>query len=93
MDLRLLPMALRDLTEVMEIEQQSHVSPWTLGNFTDSLEAGYWAYCLRQLSVDDEKPDSLLGYCVLMPALDELQLLNINEAKILSNNKAASPES
>lgn len=77
MDLRLLPMALRDLTEVIEIEQQSHVSPWTLGNFTDSLEAGYWAYCLRQLSVDDEKPDSLLGYCVLMPALDELQLLNI----------------
>ena len=77
MDLRLLPMALRDLSEVMEIEQQSHVSPWTLGNFTDSLEAGYWAYCLRQLSVDDEKTDPLLGYCVLLPALDELQLLNI----------------
>ena len=77
MDIRLLPMALRDLDEVMAIEQRSHVSPWTVGNFTDSLHAGYWAYSLRQMAVDDEARDPLLGYCVLMPVMDELQLLNI----------------
>lgn len=80
MDIRLLPMALKDLDEVISIEKQSHVSPWTIGNFTDSLHAGYWAYSLRQLAVDDEARDPLLGYCVLMPVLEELQLLNITIA-------------
>jgi ribosomal-protein-alanine N-acetyltransferase len=80
MDIRLLPMALKDLDEVMAIEEQSHVSPWTIGNFTDSLHAGYWAYSLRQLAQDDEAADPLLGYCVLMPVVDELQLLNITIA-------------
>jgi ribosomal-protein-alanine N-acetyltransferase len=73
--IRMMPMSLRDLDEVFEIEQASHVSPWTRGQFQDSLIAGHWAYTLKHLS--EEGPDILLGYCLLMPGVDEIHLLNI----------------
>jgi len=76
LQMRLLPMAMGDLDDVMAIENISHLAPWSRGNFTDSLTAGYWAYCLRELAEDDER-DPLLAYCVLMPGVDELNLLNI----------------
>lgn len=69
-------MAVRDLDEVLAIEQRAHIAPWTKGQLTDSLTAGNWAYVLRALGVDDA-PDSLLGYCVLMPGVDDISLLNI----------------
>lgn len=75
--MRLLPMAVRDLDEVMAIESMSHLSPWSIGHFMDSLTAGYWAYCLRGLAEIDDEKDVLLAYCVLMPGVDELSLLNI----------------
>ncbi len=77
LNMRLLPMAVRDLDEVIEIESLSHESSWTKGNFVDSLNAGYWSYCLRRLAEDDDHPDELMAYCVLMPSIDELELLNI----------------
>ncbi|MFM9155113.1 MAG: ribosomal protein S18-alanine N-acetyltransferase, partial [Polynucleobacter victoriensis] len=55
----------------------SHESTWTKGNFIDSLNAGYWAYCLRRLADDDEDCDELMAYCVLLPGVNELELLNI----------------
>ncbi|MFM1870321.1 MAG: ribosomal-protein-alanine N-acetyltransferase [Pseudomonadota bacterium] len=76
-NMRLLPMAVRDLDEVIEVESLSHQSTWTKGNFVDSLNAGYWAYCLRRLAEDDEDPDELIAYCVLLPSVNELELLNI----------------
>ena len=76
LDTRLLPMAVRDLDQVVEIENKSHLAPWTLGKFTDSLDAGYWAYSLTQLGIDDA-PDTLIAYCILMPGVDDLSLLNI----------------
>ncbi|MEY3950853.1 MAG: ribosomal-protein-alanine N-acetyltransferase [Pseudomonadota bacterium] len=76
-NVRLLPMAVRDLDEVIEVESLSHQSTWTKGNFVDSLNAGYWAYCLRRLAEDDDDPDELIAYCVLLPSVNELELLNI----------------
>ena len=76
-NVRLLPMAVRDLDEVIEIESLSPESTWTKGNFVDSLNAGYWAYCLRRLAEDDDERDELVAYCVLLPAVNELELLNI----------------
>ena len=76
-NVRLLPMAVRDLDEVIEIESLSPESTWTKGNFVDSLNSGYWAYCLRRLAEDDDEHDELLAYCVLLPAVNELELLNI----------------
>jgi len=70
-------MAVKDLDEVIEIESLSPESTWTKGNFVDSLNAGYWAYCLRRLAEDDDEPDELLAYCVLLPSVNELELLNI----------------
>jgi [ribosomal protein S18]-alanine N-acetyltransferase len=81
-ELSFLPMQAADLDAVLEIEAVSHLHPWTKGNFTDSLAAGHWAYCIRP-QVDRAikgsylDPAILWAYCILFPAVDELHLLNI----------------
>ncbi|MBU3561437.1 GNAT family N-acetyltransferase [Polynucleobacter hallstattensis] len=81
-ELSFLPMTVADLDSVLAIESVSHIHPWTKGNFSDSLAAGHWAYCVRPQLVDAVKgsyldPDILWAYCILFPAVDELHLLNI----------------
>jgi ribosomal-protein-alanine N-acetyltransferase len=81
-ELSFLPMQTADLDAVLEIESVSHQHPWTRGNFSDSLAAGHWAYCIRP-QVDQAvkgsylDPAILWAYCILFPAVDELHLLNI----------------
>ena len=67
------PMVEADLPAVMAIENAIYAFPWTLGNFRDSLAAGYecWTYV---------RADELIGYAVLMYAADEAHLLNISIA-------------
>jgi len=69
----LTPMRERDLEEVMAIEDAIYAHPWTRGNFTDSLRAGYACRVLRLGS-------ELLGYFVLMVAAGEAHLLNLSIA-------------
>lgn len=81
-ELSFLPMQVADLDEVLGIEAVSHLHPWTRGNFTDSLAAGHWAYCIRPQVEQAIKgsyldPSVLWAYCILFPAVDELHLLNI----------------
>lgn len=81
-ELSFLPMQTADLDEVLKIESVSHIHPWTKGNFSDSLAAGHWAYCIRPQSGQMVKgsyldPAILWAYCILFPAVDELHLLNI----------------
>lgn len=81
-ELSFLPMTHGDLDSVLAIESVSHLHPWTKGNFSDSLAAGHWAYCVRPQLADSVKgsyldPEILWAYCILFPALDELHLLNI----------------
>lgn len=81
-ELSFLPMQHADLDDVLKIESISHIHPWTKGNFTDSLAAGHWAYCIRPQADQMVKgsyldPAVLLAYCILFPAVDELHLLNI----------------
>lgn len=76
------PMGVADLDEVLAIESVSHIHPWTRGNFSDSLTAGHWAYCIRPQVKQAVKgsyldPQVLWAYCILYPAVDELHLLNI----------------
>ena len=84
-ELSFLPMQSADLDAVLEIESVSHLHPWTKGNFTDSLAAGHWAYCIRP-QIDQPIKGSYLdasilwAYCILYPAVDELHLLNITVA-------------
>ncbi len=81
-ELSFLPMQIADLDAVLEIESISHLHPWTRGNFSDSLAAGHWAYCIRP-QIDQVikgsylDPAILWAYCILFPAVDELHLLNI----------------
>lgn len=60
-----------DLDAVMRAENRIYPFPWTRGNFVDSLAAGYRAWILRE-------GDDMRGYGVVMPVLEEAQLLNIS---------------
>lgn len=66
-------MTLADVDEVLRIEQVVQTYPWTRGNFIDALSHGY--VC----RVDDQGGE-IRGYAVLMPVLDEAELLNIGVA-------------
>ncbi len=52
------------------MEKSLYAFPWSLGNFRDSLNAGYdcWVAC---------HGEQVVGYAILMVALDEAHLLNI----------------
>ena len=68
-------MILRDMTEadldaVLGIEREVHAHPWTRGNFSDALHSKY------QCKVC-EADGAMLGYAVLMWAVDEAELLDI----------------
>jgi ribosomal-protein-alanine N-acetyltransferase len=67
-------MAESDLDAVLAIEAMSHQHPWSRKNFSDSIQAGHWAYCLREVSDPNQQ---IWAYCILLPAVDDLHLLNI----------------
>ena len=62
-----------DVPAVMVIEREIYPFPWTDGNFTDSLIAGYDAWALAADGV-------LIGYAVVMWIPDEVHLLNLSIA-------------
>ncbi|GAB4119555.1 MAG: ribosomal protein S18-alanine N-acetyltransferase [Sideroxydans sp.] len=68
-------MILREMTEadfdaVVAIEGEVHQHPWTRGNFSDALHRGY------QCKIA-EMAQEMLGYAVMMLAVDEAELLDI----------------
>ena len=71
--IELRPMIEADLPAVITIENAIYAFPWTQGNFSDSLAAGYgcWNYL---------RDGELIGYAVMMQAADEVHLLNISIA-------------
>lgn len=70
---RLEPMGEAWLDAVALIERAAYSHPWSRGNFSDSLRAGYHA----QVLLLGNEP---VGYYVLMKGLDEAHLLNITVA-------------
>ena len=64
------PMGAADLDDVAALEGRVQAFPWTRGNFTDALEAGYPACVARDT-------DGLAGFCVAMVAPDVVHLLVI----------------
>jgi [ribosomal protein S18]-alanine N-acetyltransferase len=60
-----------DLDEVAAVEKVAYEFPWSRGNFEDSLRNGYYGVCMRHVT------GTLIGYCVLMPVVDEMHLLNL----------------
>ena len=72
-DYALRPMKEADLDAVMAIEPTIYSHPWSRGNFTDSLQAGYSAWVLIL-------QETIIGYTLMMIVLDEAHLLNISVA-------------
>lgn len=70
-NLSIAPMQLDDIDHVMVIENSVYPHPWTRGNFLDSLYSRYETAVLRDTSY------SVLGYFLVMLAVDEAHLLNI----------------
>ncbi|MBL0140813.1 MAG: ribosomal protein S18-alanine N-acetyltransferase [Betaproteobacteria bacterium] len=67
-----------DLGAVAELERALYPFPWSLGNFRDSVNAGYdcWVAC---------HGEQVIGYAILMVALDEAHLLNIAVGPVWQN--------
>ena len=68
------PMRPADVQSVLAIEQDIYAHPWTLGNFRDSLQAGYSCWVM-------ECEGHLVGYGVLMVGVQEAHLLNLSVAR------------
>lgn len=72
--LTLRQMALSDVAAVVMLEAQSHFSPWSVGQFSDGLRAGYFCPCLVL-------PDGrIAAYLVGMAGFEEWHLLNVTVA-------------
>ena len=67
------PMRESDLRAVIEIEEKLYEFPWTIGNFRDSLRAGYACWVVRE-------GRRVIGYAILMLAAGEAHLLNLSIA-------------
>jgi ribosomal-protein-alanine N-acetyltransferase len=70
-DLALVPMTLDDVDAVHALECSVFPHPWSRANFSDSVQAGYDAWLLR------DGQHALAGYFLLMYALDEAHLLDV----------------
>lgn len=62
-----------DLDGVMAIETDIYPYPWTRGNFSDSLAAGYHCWIV-------ERGGHVAGYTVVTVAAEEAHLLNLSVA-------------
>lgn len=65
-------MRFEDLEQVILIEHEIFIFPWTLGNFRDSIKAGYACRVLTR-----QENDQLMGYGILMMGGDEAHLLTL----------------
>lgn len=66
-------MQLADLEQVVRIEREIFLFPWSLQNFADSIHAGYICQVLEQ-------DNTIFGYSVMMTGPDEAHLLTIGIA-------------
>ncbi len=64
-------MTAADLDAVVTIEDAIYPHPWTRGNFTDSIAAGYHCWIV-------ECAGEMAGYTVVMIAAGEAHLLNLS---------------
>ena len=71
-------MRMADLPEVAHLEKSLYAFPWSLGNFRDSLTAGYDCWTVTH-------GEAVIGYAVLMVAVDEAHLLNFAVASEWQN--------
>ena len=78
-------MSMGDLDDVMVIEESSQSNPWTKKNFIDCIHEKYWNYVF----LEDGQLSPILGFCIVMPGVEELHLLNIAIAPALRRKHIA----
>lgn len=69
-----------DIESVAAIERRVYEFPWTAGNFRDAMLSGYrfWGCWVQgHAGPDSHGGDQLVGYAIIMLAVDEAHLLNI----------------
>jgi [ribosomal protein S18]-alanine N-acetyltransferase len=66
-------MLLTDLDAVVAIEREVFLFPWTRGNFSDSVQSGYYCVVLEQ-------DGHLFGYGVMIIGPEEAHLLTLSVA-------------
>lgn len=66
-------MTAADYDLVASIEKEAYPHPWTRGNFSDSLAAGYHCWIM-------ECGEAIVGYAVVMIGAGEAHLLNLTVA-------------
>lgn len=78
------------LPMVVEVEKTAYSHPWTLGHFSDTMNAGHHTQVLLGEALPGDEalptlPDGrvLIGYLVAMQILDEVHLLNLTVAPAL----------
>jgi ribosomal-protein-alanine N-acetyltransferase len=67
------PLRAEDVPAVAALEREAHIAPWTAGNFSDALAAGY----SMMVGVASQ---AIVAYGVLLLAPGEAQLLNLTVA-------------
>jgi len=70
---KFVPLTAEDIDAVLALEERVQAYPWTRGNFVDALAAGYDGWVARE-------GDAVIGFAVLMRAVDEIHLLAIGIA-------------
>ena len=67
-----------DIETVLAIEKVIYPFPWGANHFVDSLRSGYDAWIVESAIMP--VPQTPLGYCVMMWAVDDTHLLNLSVA-------------
>ena len=71
-------MTLADIPEILLIERQNHLSPWSESDFQSSIDSSHQCYVLRKVDGQDKV---IVAYIITSTAADEAELLNITVAK------------
>ncbi len=62
-----------DLDRIILIEREIFLFPWSPGNFSDSIDAGYLCQVMEQA-------DTIVGYGIMMMSPDEAHILTLGIA-------------
>ena len=60
----------KDIDKVLAIEEESNPVPWTVKNFKDCIEKGYYSLVLKE-------NNKVIGFAILSVSTEESHLLNI----------------
>ena len=77
-NMSLRPGTLEDLAQVLEIERESHASPWTKTHFVQEMGIPYSRFLVL---TDDETDSVVLGYIIYWLQAEGASLLNVTVAQ------------